>query len=109
MFFPDVAELAVEGYNRKDLAARFGIHSLALKPFADGVMEIGATKKWEACHWIHTVTEKDCERVAKEAGASFAIYWGFDVGKGVLRPMAHWNPVERIAEVKARTGSDDLY
>merc|ERR1719198_419654 len=109
MFFPNVKVLPVKEYKRKDLAIRFGIQSLALKPVGDGVIEVGTTGSWEACEWVNTVQPKDCERAAKEAGACFAIYWGFDEGRGLLRVMAHWNPPERVAEVISKTGREELY
>merc|ERR1719284_1480094 len=105
-FIPDVS--TSQGYKRKNLAKRFGITSVALKPFANGVLEVGSAKKWESCEWADRVTAEDCQRVAKETGACFCIYWRLDKAKGVLRASAHWNPPERVAAVRA-SGKNDLY
>jgi len=109
MFLKDVSQVPDSEFSRKELAARFGIVSVALKPFADGVMEVGSAKKWDASHWIHTVTQADCERAAQDAQAQFAVFWGYDIEKGVLRPAIHWNTEEHVAEAKKRTGGDETY
>ena len=94
---------------RRDLAAQFGIVSLALKPFGDGVYEVGWGSKRSGCDWLKTMTVDDCRRACLDINGSFAIFWGLDQAKQVLRPLCHWNPPERVAEVRAATGSDALY
>merc|ERR1740127_454536 len=109
MFLPNISDALASEYARKEIAKKYGIKSLGLKPFGDGLMEIGTAKGWERCEWVEEVTAEELERAAKDAGASFSIYWGFDKGMGILRPMRHWNPPERIAEMKAQAGSDELF
>merc|ERR1712048_135800 len=109
MFFPNVTQLVQEEYMRKNLAERFDLKSLAFKPFANGIMEVGFTKKLTSCAWADTVTIEDCQKVCLEAGACFCIYWGLDEAKGVLKPRCHWNPPERVSVVKALTGKSELY
>jgi len=54
------------------------------------------------------VLEKDLGDVCSFSGAVFAIYWGYDEDQGVLKPVAHFNPKERIEKAK-RQGKDSLY
>jgi len=109
LFFPDVSTLSPTVYKRKGLAAKFGVVSIAYKPFGNGVYEVGSTKRWDSCDWVNTMSVDDCRKVCLDMKGSFAIFWGFDAAQGVLRPMCHWNPPERVTAMKEKTGSDDLY
>ncbi|CAE8606777.1 unnamed protein product [Polarella glacialis] len=55
------------------------------------------------------MAQADVEKACKESGACYAVYWCFDEAAKVLKPLAHFNPAERIAAVKAKTGKDDLF
>jgi len=111
MFFENVSKLSKTEFLRKDLAARFGIVSMALKPFGKGVLEVGSPTEWDSCAWVqdHKLFQEACQMACKKTGAPLAIYWGLDDAKGVLRPMCHWNPPEIATQMKAMTGKDDLY
>merc|ERR1719375_673336 len=81
LFIPDVSLVDQNSFQRKHLAEKFGIRSIALKAFETGVMEVGCSQKWETCDWVNTLGADDCKWAAKETGACFAIYWGFDKAK----------------------------
>ena len=45
MFIPDLSAALDSEYPRKQLATKYGVVSLALKPMGDGVMEIGTSNR----------------------------------------------------------------
>eukprot|EP00448_Togula_jolla_P012594 CAMPEP_0170610482 /NCGR_PEP_ID=MMETSP0224-20130122/22683_1 /TAXON_ID=285029 /ORGANISM="Togula jolla, Strain CCCM 725" /LENGTH=136 /DNA_ID=CAMNT_0010935861 /DNA_START=50 /DNA_END=460 /DNA_ORIENTATION=+ len=49
------------------------------------------------------------QQACAEAGAVYAVFWAFDQAKGVLKATMHYNPPERLAQIKAMTGSDTSF
>mmetsp|Transcript_54428 Transcript_54428/g.117802 ORF Transcript_54428/g.117802 Transcript_54428/m.117802 type:complete len:137 (+) Transcript_54428:74-484(+) len=49
------------------------------------------------------------KQAVADSGACYAIYWACDESKGVLKAVQHYNPPERIAELKAKLGTDDVF
>mmetsp|Transcript_51788 Transcript_51788/g.112287 ORF Transcript_51788/g.112287 Transcript_51788/m.112287 type:complete len:137 (-) Transcript_51788:53-463(-) len=49
------------------------------------------------------------KQAVTDSGACYAVFWAFDEAKGVLRAVQHYNPPERIAEVKAKLGTDEVF
>lgn len=49
------------------------------------------------------------KEVCLYSGAVYAVFWAVEKGCGVLRAMCHYNPSERIQQVRGETDEDALY
>mmetsp|Transcript_157500 Transcript_157500/g.277858 ORF Transcript_157500/g.277858 Transcript_157500/m.277858 type:complete len:216 (-) Transcript_157500:56-703(-) len=49
------------------------------------------------------------KQVCTYSGAVYAVFWAVEKGCGVLHAICHYNPDERIEQVKRETGDDALY
>merc|ERR1712227_793657 len=61
-FFPNVSKLDPSDFKRNELAKRFGIRSLALKPYGMGIYEVGSTIPWESCDWVSSMSVDCCRQ-----------------------------------------------
>jgi len=102
IFFPEVSQLPADEYLRKDLAARCGIVSLALKPFRTGVLEIACTRPCELGDWANNMTADECRSACQDVGGSYSIYWAYDAALNVLHPADNWQPPARGGMTKAK-------
>jgi hypothetical protein len=57
LIFQDITELPEEIYLRKRQAQRFGIKSVVLTWYKDGVLEFGTTDKWSGFDWVTTLPD----------------------------------------------------
>lgn len=55
------------------------------------------------------IVRQHLKEVCAYSGAVYAVFWAVEKGCGVLHAMCHYNPEERIQQVKRETGDDALY
>merc|ERR1719507_1812067 len=49
------------------------------------------------------------KEVCALSGAVYAVFWAIKKGSGVLHAVCHYNPAERIEQVKSTSAADALY
>jgi hypothetical protein len=54
-FFEDVTDLPDDLYLRNHMAIQFGIKSVALLPYKEGILEFGTSERWGSFNWACTL------------------------------------------------------
>jgi len=97
---------------RKDVAAEYGVESIAFVPFEGGVLEFGtsqgaATADWAAMPEVPTMPKEIMRKAFENLGASYALYWAREGDEFV--PRADFTTASRKTSPATVRGDDKTF
>lgn len=98
---------ASEGFTRGKTCKEFGIKSLCIIPFEDGVLEYGSLSKWEHAPEAPTMPKAQMKDAFETFGASYVLFWA-KREEGFVTIAEYVTPQSKKA-TRNRRGNEDTF
>mmetsp|Transcript_101968 Transcript_101968/g.287826 ORF Transcript_101968/g.287826 Transcript_101968/m.287826 type:complete len:644 (+) Transcript_101968:65-1996(+) len=107
MFVSGAGSTADEDFQRKDLAAEYGVKSICFVPAEAGVLEFGTRESWSGIPSCPMMPKREMRNAFEDLGASYVMFWAESDGE--FSVIAHYVTEERRTALKSRRGDDKTF